>query len=231
MLNIDLGELHGEPEELYGFADVANIACGGHAGDDASMARALSLCLSHGARAGAHPSYPDRVGFGRRPQDMAVEALTSTVIEQCRRLANQAARINIPINYMKPHGALYHAADHDPRIAEALIAGSVAALGAHITIIGPARRALESAARAAGLIYLREGFADRAVRADGTLVPRSEPGAIICNIEAVRSNVITLLLSRSVDTLCVHGDTPNAVVIAAAIRTALSESNYHGQPT
>lgn len=227
LLNIDLGELPAEPEALYEYADLVNIACGGHAGDDASMAHALSLCLRHGTRAGAHPSYPDRAGFGRVPQDMTAAALTSTVTEQCLRLAAHAARLPIPINYMKPHGALYHAAGHDPCVAEALIVGAVAALGANITVIGPVGGALECVARAAGLNYLREGFADRALRTNGTLVPRNEPGALISDVETAHHCAFKLARSRTVDTICVHGDTPHAVAIAAAVRAALSEAKFH----
>jgi UPF0271 protein len=221
LLNIDLGELDGEPDALYGIAHVASIACGGHAGDDVSMRRALALCLRNGTRIGAHPSYPDREGFGRAPMTMAPEALRSTVAGQCARLSTLASAANARIDYVKAHGALYHAARDDERIADALIAGVTSALGREVTIIGPAHGALASLAARQSLRFAREGFADRATRADGTLVPRSEPGAVLTDPQAAAMRTLDLAKREDVDTVCVHGDTPGAVAIATAVRQAL----------
>jgi UPF0271 protein len=210
LLNLDGGEHDDEPEELWRLADIVCVACGGHAGDDASMARVAAV-----ARAvGAHPSYPDREGFGRRSIPIAPAALEATIRDQCARLAALAR-----VLYVKPHGALYHDARSDPALAAAVIAGARAALGDAFAVIGPPTGALREAAIAAGLRYLREGFADRATRPDGTLVPRSEPNALITDpaLAAARARE----LARDHDTICIHADTPDSLAIARAVRGAL----------
>lgn len=223
-LNIDLGELPGEPESLYRAAHLANIACGGHAGDARSMAEALARCRRHGTAAGAHPSYVDPEGFGRRRLELAPEDLEQAVRLQCARLVQVASEVSLPIQYVKPHGALYHAAHQEAEVARAVIQGAVAALGQEIVVLGPAAGALAEAARAAGLAYAVEGFADRATRADGSLVPRDQPGALITEPAAAVARAWALVQSGQVDTLCVHGDTPGAEAIAGAVREALDHA-------
>jgi UPF0271 protein len=219
LLNIDLGELPGEPEGLYACAQIANVACGGHAGDDASMQRAVALCARHGARLGAHPSYPDREGFGRRPMAMPGAELEASVAAQCARLAAIAGATGPA--YVKAHGALYHAARADESTALALVRGARSALGDRVAFLGPATGALRAIVRAAGLGYLREGFADRATRPDGTLVPRDEPGALLADPRAAAAQALALAATAAVETICVHGDTPGAEAIARAVRAAL----------
>jgi UPF0271 protein len=212
-LNIDLGELDDEPEELFALAQVASIACGGHAGDAASIARAVARCAAGGAQVGAHPSYPDRAGFGRRRMTLAPPALADAVAEQCGRLPQAA--------WLKPHGALYHAADEDETIAGAVLDGAARAL-ARFGVIGPAGGAMAEACRRRGLALAIEGFADRAAREVGgrlVLVPRGEPGALIVDPDLAAENA--LRLRGRVDTICVHGDTPGAVAIARAVRRVL----------
>ena len=213
-LNIDLGELPDEPEELYRLAHVANVALGAHAGDAGTIARARERCGTGGALLGAHPSYPDREGFGRRKLEMPAAELGESVAEQCARLADAV--------YLKPHGALYHAADADPALAAAVLDGA-AVLG-RPTVIGPAGGALEAAARAKGWPYAREGFADRGFRelAPGryALLPRGQLGALL-GVEAARAQAKALLDAGHIDTICVHGDTPDAVAIATAVRELL----------
>jgi UPF0271 protein len=221
LLNVDLGELPGEPEALYACAHLANVACGGHAGDDASMRRAVALCLAHGTRLGAHPSYPDREGFGRRALDVDPVALGESVAAQCARLAAIARAASAAVAFVKPHGALYHAAHQQAPVAEALVRGVVQALGTQLTVVGPAGGRLEAASRAAGLAYAREGFADRATRADGSLVPRSEAGALVLDPSMAADRARALAATGAVDTICVHGDTPGAVAIATAVRGVL----------
>jgi PAS domain S-box-containing protein len=223
LLNVDLGELPGEPDELYAWAHVANIACGGHAGDRGSMQRAVALCLTRGAAVGAHPSYPDREGFGRRECAMPGSALRAAVAEQCDRLAAIAREAGAPIPFVKPHGALYHAAARDPELAAAVVHGARDALGPGVRIIGPARGNLLTAASAAALGYAREAFADRALALDGSLVPRTEPGALIVDPFAATEQARRLVARGDVDTICVHGDTPGAPVIARAVREMLDE--------
>lgn len=222
-LNIDLGELPGEPERLYALAHAANLACGGHAGDELSMSLALRRCQRHGARAGAHPSYPDREGFGRRPLVMPAAVLRDAVAAQCAELGRLAAALGVPLRHVKPHGALYHAAAVDAAVAGAVIEGALSALGPGLSVIGPAGSALADAARRAGLDFAREGFADRALRPDGSLVPRGEPGALLSTPEEAVLQTQRLLRSGEVDTLCVHGDSPGAVEIALAVRALIDQ--------
>jgi UPF0271 protein len=224
VLNIDAGELLDEPEELYAIADVVSIACGGHAGDAASMRRVLDLCKVHGTSAGAHPSYVDREGFGRRAQPIAPDALRGQVADQCEQLFAQAQAACVPIEYLKPHGALYHAADADEAIARAVIAGAIEVLGYEITCIGPANGELAKAADRAGIRFAREAFADRAVLPSGKLVPRDQPGAVIHDPRVAAARALELARSRDVDTLCVHGDTPGSVAIARAVRDAIARA-------
>lgn len=220
LLNVDGGETDDEPAELYTLADVVHVACGGHAGDDTSMARVVSLCLASGSRVGAHPSYDDREGFGRRKLDVAIDVLTASIAEQCGRLRLVAAHHGVVVTSVKPHGALYHAANADDVIARACVSGIMHALGT-LAIVGPAGGALERASVAAGAPYLREAFADRGVRSDGSLLPRTEPGALITDPALASSRARELAARGDVDTLCIHGDTPGALTIARAVRAAL----------
>lgn len=221
LLNVDGGELDDEPIELYALADVIHVACGGHAGDDASMARVTHACTAVGTRVGAHPSYEDREGFGRRARTVAHDVLAASIAAQCSRLLAVARHEGIELASMKPHGALYHAAHADDALARACIDGAVSVLGSSIAIVGPSGGALERAAGAAGVRFQREAFADRGVRADGSLVPRGEPGALIVDPAAAATRTRELVARGDVDTLCIHGDTPGAVVIARAVREAL----------
>ncbi|MEO8551145.1 MAG: LamB/YcsF family protein [Kofleriaceae bacterium] len=218
-LELDAGE--GEPEELWGLVDALAIACGGHAGDDAAMTRAIAGCARLGLTAGAHPSYIDREGFGRRTIEVAPAVLAEQVFAQCEALARIGRDHGVTIAFAKPHGALYHDAAREPAIADAVMIGVVRALGA-VAIIGPswgATKALRDAAVAHGSRYLREGFADRALRPDGSLVPLGEPGAVLADPAAAVAQARAL--ADRVDTLCIHGDSPDALAIARAVRAAL----------
>jgi UPF0271 protein len=219
ILNIDAGELDDEPEELYALADLVHVACGGHAGDEASMERVVRACLGLGTAIGAHPSYVDRAGFGRRALDVAPDLLAAQIAEQCARLDAIARAHGARVTSVKPHGALYHAANARPEIARACILG-VRAL-ASPSIVGAGHGALEVAAREAGLAFAREAFADRGVRADGTLVPRGEAGALIEDPARAAARARELAARGDVDTICVHGDTRGAIAIARAVRGAL----------
>jgi UPF0271 protein len=222
LLNLDAGELPDEPPELWSLFDVVNIACGGHAGDAASMARVVGFCAAHGRpRAGAHPSYPDPAHFGRRSLHTPAAALAPAIAAQCAALDAIARAHGLALDWVKPHGALYHDAAASPELARAVIDGARSALGRPFTVVGPARSALAEAAAALGLPYAREGFADRARRADGSLVPRSEPGALVTDPAAAAAAAVALARSGEVDTLCVHADTPGALAIARAVRAAL----------
>ena len=215
VLELDAGESADEPEELWALADVLAVACGGHAGDASSMARIAAFCAGRSRpRIGAHPSYPDREGFGRRTIAIGEVELAATIEAQCAALAAIAGAVS----WIKPHGALYHDAAAHPAVARAVIRGACAALGKPI-VIGPAASALADAAAAAGLDYLREGFADRGTRPDGTLIPRGEQGAHLRDPAAAAARARTLV--GSVDAICVHADTPGALAIARAVREAI----------
>ena len=223
LLNLDAGEHDDEPEELWALFDVLNVACGGHAGDDASMDRVTRFLAAHPSlRLGAHPSYPDRAHFGRTSLPIDPPSLRASLVEQCARLAAIARRHGLVISSVKLHGALYHDANRNVPIAQAALDGIIEALGTSLSIIGPPHGAWHDAATARGLPYLREGFADRARRPDGTLVPRSEPNALITDPSAAAAQARAL--TGDVDTLCVHADTPGALAIARAVREALREA-------
>jgi UPF0271 protein len=219
-LNIDAGESDDEPGELYALAHAVSVACGGHAGDERSMERVLRACAKHGTKAGAHPSYEDREGFGRRELVVEGAVLEESVRTQCERLASIARACGVALSHVKAHGALYHAANRDPDLARAVVAGARAALGSPL-VLGPPDGALRRSAEAAGLAYAREGFADRAMRPDGSLVPRGEPGAVIEDVRLARAQARRLATSGAFDTLCVHGDSPGALGIARAVREEL----------
>lgn len=216
-LNIDAGEMDDEAEELFSLAHVVNIACGGHAGDDASIALALMRCSKFGTRVGAHPAYPDRSNFGRTTMVISAGELESSLHVQCARLRDAAAHAQI--EFVKPHGALYHDANRSEELANALCRAITRTLARDITIIGRDGGALAHAAHQHGFGFAREGFADRGMKADGSLIPRGEPGAMI--EDPVRAAAQARKLSATVDTVCVHADTAGSLAIARAVRKEL----------
>lgn len=225
-LNADVGESAGavtvgDDAAVVPLVTSVNVACGGHAGDDAVMRRTLRLARTHGVAAGAHPAYPDREGFGRRELGLPPAAIHDAVVAQVTRLARVAAAEGVPLRHVKPHGALYNRAAREPAVADA-IARAVAAVDPALRLVGLAGSALVEAARAHGLAPLREGFCDRRYGADGLLVPRSEPGACLDDPAAAADQALALATRGDVDTLCVHGDGPSAVPILRAVRTRLA---------
>jgi UPF0271 protein len=222
-LNLDLGELPDEPEVLYTLATVANIACGGHAGDEESMRRSLSLAQHHGVRVYAHPSYPDRQGFGRRSMVMTAPHVAHAVEEQCRALRRAAG--DIAVAGMKPHGALYHDVTRDPVLAAAVLDAALAALGP-VAVVGPPQGAMRQLCTQRGVPYVVEAFADRAYASDGTLVPRGQAGALLVDPGACAAQALNLARAGLHDTLCVHGDGPHAVAVATSVHNALRGAGY-----
>lgn len=219
LMNLDAGEHADEPEELWALFDVLNIACGGHAGDAASMERVVRWCVESHCAIGAHPSYPDRVGFGRRSLPIEATALAATLAEQCAALAAIARSHGRTVAYIKPHGALYHDAAASDAIARAVVTAAADTLGEAVVVIGPPSGALRAAAAARRLHYASEGFADRRMREDGSLVPRTEPGALLGDPTEAAAQACAL--AAHVDTICLHADTPGALTIAAAVHRAL----------
>jgi UPF0271 protein len=220
-LNVDLGELPDEPDLLYDIATVVNIACGGHAGDRESMQRAVALAHRSGARIAAHPSYPDREQFGRARMPMPLSVLYEAIVDQVDALAHIVRQSHATLWGAKPHGALYHAAADDVGVASAFLDAVVAVWPDGVTIVGSPEGHLEAESRARQLPYAREGFADRRYGANGKLLPRGEPGALIYDPDVCAEQAVSLAKAGSVATICVHGDTPNAVFIARTVRSAL----------
>lgn len=221
-LNIDLGELPDEPEELYALATTVNLACGGHAGDRGSMTRAVTRALLARARIAAHPAYADRAGFGRARRFRSPREARAEIEAQCTRLHEIAVDLGASVARVKAHGGLYHDAADDADYAAALIDGAQAALPELEAIVGPPATALEDIVVSRGLRFLREGFADRRYDAHGKLVPRSEPGAVLADPESCVSQALMLARVGKLHTLCLHGDTPGALANARAVARALA---------
>ena len=221
-LNCDMGELEDAQHEAALMESItsANIACGGHAGDEATMERTARLALERGIRIGAHPGYPDRANFGRVEMPMSAAEIASTVREQIERLDAVVRRLGGEIVHVKPHGALYNVAVRDETVARAIAAG-IAQWNPKTTVFGLAGSPMLDWWRQMGLTVAAEGFADRRYEADGTLRSRKFPDALITDPQAAAAQAVRLAREGVVQTICVHGDTPGAVEILKACRKAL----------
>lgn len=231
-LNADLGE--GDPfdDELLRVVSSCNIACGGHAGDRESMVRTVAAALANGVCVGAHPGYPDRDGFGRVSGYLRGNELYESLSGQVTAMADIAAELGAPLNHIKPHGALYNDAVRDADLAD-IIARVTAEAPGRPAFMGMANTELQSAAERHGLDFIAEGFIDRAYEPDGTLVSRSEPGAVHTELAVATTQAVGLaetgrvtarngeVIEVEADTLCVHGDTPGAAQAARAVRDVL----------
>lgn len=229
--NCDLGEGCGDDAAILPYVSSANIACGGHAGDEASMRATLRLCRAHGVAAGAHPGYEDREHFGRRAQALSRDEIAMLVLGQLARLAAIARDEDVALTHLKPHGALYNLAADDRTVAEA-IAGAVAEFDPRLIVYGLAQSELTDAAERLGLRVAHEVFAERGYAGNGRLLPRGQPGAVIESLDAAIAQVRELTLHGRVatadgvialraDTLCLHGDRADAPQFARAVRAAL----------
>lgn len=238
-LNADLGEtVDGAPtaddEAMFAVVSSASIATGGHAGDESSMRAAVARAAHHGVAVGAHPSFPDRAGFGRAVMNLTPAELTATVSEQLGALRAAGA----DIRYVKPHGALYHAAGEDPVLAVALVR-AVAALSDELGRAVPVLalgKTIAHASASHGLPFVREAFLDRGYLSDGALVPRGMPGDLLHDPDRVAERAVRLALEGVVEavdgaviaaraaSLCLHGDTPESVAMARAVRAALDDA-------
>jgi UPF0271 protein len=238
-LNCDLGEeldawepgVDGLDSALLDVVTSANVACGFHAGDERIMAAVCRAAATRGVAVGAHVSYLDREHFGRRFVDVPADVLRAQVAQQLETLQAVARQAGTRVAYVKPHGALYNAVVHH----EAHAAAVVAALTG-LPVLGLPGSAVLAAATARGLRAVTEAFADRGYRADGTLVPRNEPGALVSDAGEVAARVVRLAAEgvvRAVDgaevrvraeSVCVHSDTPGAAVLAGTVRAALVDS-------
>ncbi len=235
-LNADLGEAgEGWSNDDAAMLDVvtsANIACGFHAGDALTMARTVELAAERHVRVGAHLSYLDREGFGRRFVDVEPEVLRAQAVYQLGALAAACRVAGARLAYVKPHGALYHAIATDPGQAAAIV-GAITAFDPTLALLGLPDTVATRLADEAGLRTVTEAFADRAYLPDGSLVPRDRAGAVLHDPETVAARMVDLVTTGSVEavdgtrvavaaeSICVHGDSPNAVSMTRAVRAAL----------
>lgn len=245
-LNSDLGERFGAHSigfdaELFPLISSANVACGFHGGDPRVMEQTLVAAKANGVAVGAHPGFPDLVGFGRREIAATAEEVRTDTLYQLGALDAFCRAAGLPMQHVKAHGALYNLAVKDPELAAA-IAAAVAAFDRRLIFLAQPGTALFAAAEAVGLLVAREGFADRAYNTDGSLVSRRLPGAVIDDPVVAAERALRLVvdsrvatidgddLHLTVDSLCIHSDTPNAVAIAEAIRRRFDDDGIVVRP-
>lgn len=238
-INCDMGESFGRyrlgaDSALISLVTSANIACGFHAGDPQVMDATVRAAVKAGAAIGAHPGYPDLQGFGRREMDMAPDEIETCVLYQIGALAGFARAAGVELVHVKPHGALYNHAARS-RESAAAIARAVARFSKHLILVGLAGSLLVEMGIEAGLKTANEGFPERAYNPDGSLVSRRLPGAVIDSPEEAAAQALRLVTEGirmttaqgekhiAIDTLCIHGDSPNALAVAQAVRSALQQ--------
>jgi UPF0271 protein len=241
-LNSDVGERQaalqdGSEEELIKVITSANIACGGHAGDETSMEYVVRLAMKHRVRIGAHPSFPDPENFGRTEMNLTFDQIRQSVYEQVNALNAIAKRLNTSLVHVKPHGALYNMAARHSKIAHAIAAG-VDLIDRSLTLVGLSGSEMLRVWRELGFRVAAEAFADRLYEPDGTLRSRAFPDALISEPERAAQQALSIVrdgfviasdgsrIQLEADTLCIHSDTPNAVEIARRVRTVLEEGGY-----
>jgi 5-oxoprolinase (ATP-hydrolysing) subunit A len=245
-LNADVGESYGawvmgSDDALLPLVTSANVACGAHAGDPLVMQRTVNLAVGHGVAVGAHPGYPDREGFGRRDLDMTSDELEASILAQLGALSAFTRAAGVALVHVKPHGALYNRAARDPRVAET-VARAVKRFSPELVVVCLAGSAALEACRGAGLRTAAEAFADRAYEPDGSLRSRRLAGSVHTDPEAAAAQAVAIArdgrllaadgsqLTLRADTLCIHGDTPDAPAIARAVRSALAAAGVAVTP-
>jgi len=245
-LNCDMGESYGawrmgNDEAVLPYVSSANIACGFHGGDPGTLRATVAAALAHGVALGAHPSLPDLVGFGRRVMQISPAEAYDIVVYQIGALAGVAASQGARLHHVKAHGALYNMAARDPALAHALCR-AVRDVDSSLVLYGLAGSEMLRAAAEIGLTACSEVFCDRSYQDDGSLTPRGRPGAMIEDPDAAQAQVLRMVREGMVraqsgkdvpvraDTLCIHGDQPDAVDFARRIRRALAESGIELRP-
>ena len=245
-LNCDMGESFGayrigNDEAILDYVTSANVACGFHAGDPSVMRRTLQLAAAKGVAVGAHPGYRDLEGFGRRYMAVTPEHVRDLVVYQVGAILGFARAEGIQLQHVKPHGALYNAAARDRTVADA-VAAAVYDIDPEIVLFGLAGSELEAAGREVGLRVASEAFVDRTYGSDGRLIPRRDPRALIHDEEMAVAQAARLVeegrvrsldgtdLELSPDTICIHGDGPNAVSLAKLVRERLERSGIAVKP-
>ena len=241
-LNADLGEYTGTSgaagdDAILGVVTSANVACGAHAGDAAVMQRTVEAAASRGVSIGAHPSYPDREGFGRREMELSPRELSAEIVSQVEALAACCAKAGTRLLYVKPHGALYNVAAREAAVAR-VVAEAVRRVSPGLVLLGLAGSALVREGERAGLAVAREAFADRAYLPDGTLLSRDRAGAVLHDAGQVAKRALIMARDGAVtsvdgirlrviaDSLCVHGDNPEALALVTATRQALEDGGF-----
>jgi UPF0271 protein len=245
-LNSDLGESFGawtmgDDAALLRIVSSANVACGFHAGDPSTMLATCREAEANGVTVGAHVSYRDLPGFGRRSMDVPAGELRDEVLYQLAALSGLARVAGTAVRYVKPHGALYNRIVRDAAQARAVV-DAVVTFDPALPLLGLAGSAVERAAADAGLRFVREAFVDRGYSADGSLVPRTDPGALLTDATEIAERAVRMVTEGTVDavdgtavrlevdSLCVHGDTPGAVAMARAVRSALAAAAIQVEP-
>ena len=241
--NSDLGEGAGTDAALMPLITSANIACGGHAGNENTMRATIELAIKNKVAIGAHPGYPDRERFGRIPMDMPASELVEAIRRQVDTLVGVASRMGGRVTHVKAHGALYNRGERDAATARNIVFGVQAATGGHeLVVVGPPGSAIVKEASGMGMKVAREGFVDRAYEPDGTLQSRSVAGSVLTDpndavrqaLSFVKDGGVTAVdgtfLKLAVDTLCLHGDTAGAPEIAGAVREALAKAKVKVAP-
>lgn len=241
-INCDMGESYGQAlvgndEVLMSYLSSANIACGFHGGDPCTMHRTVRLVQAHGVSAGAHPSFPDLSGFGRRYMELTSQEAYDCMLYQLGALEGFLRAAGMRLHHVKPHGAMYNQAARDPELAGAIV-NAVYYFDRQLFLYGPAGSALERAAHAVGIHFCREVFADRTYQSDGHLTSRSKPGSLISDVSAALQQVDDILLRGYVmstdgqrvpveaDTVCIHGDSPDALDILSALHHHLTDIGF-----
>lgn len=246
-LNLDAGESRdaletGNEKKLFDLVSSVNIACGGHAGDEATMAAAVYLAKRRGLRIGAHPSFPDKEGFGRTPPpNLSMQQVTESLTEQIAALKKICDREKVAMTHVKPHGALYHLAAHDEAYAKAIF-NAIFKVEPELRVIGLAGSPILEWAEQHNLSSLSEAFCDRTYEDDGTLRSRQYEDAVITDplkasgqaVRWVKFGEVVSLNGKTIkllpDTICIHGDTPNALEIAQAVKDALDAAGIAIKP-
>jgi 5-oxoprolinase (ATP-hydrolysing) subunit A len=219
-LNADLGEGFPNDRALLELVTSASVCCNAHAGSDEVIRATLTAAKQAGVAVGAHPGYRDRDGFGRRDQNLGRNETVVLICEQIEYLSSVAEAIGLEVRFLKPHGALYNQAQREKDVAAAVV---FAAELHHLPLLGLPRSLLEVEARNQRRPYIAEGFPDRRYRDDGSLVPRSEPDAILHDPAEIAAQVLRLVNERRVASLCIHGDDPRAVANAELVRDVLMQ--------
>ncbi len=233
-LNCDLGEGFHNDEELMAYISSANIACGFHAGDFSAMSSTAAMAIKHGVAIGAHPAFPDKENFGRTIMNFSVQAVYELMLYQMGALHAIVTAHGKRLHHVKPHGALYNMAAVNKELSEAIVS-AIFDFDSSLILYGLANSEMIKAAKAKGILFQEEVFADRTYQPDGTLTPRSQPEALIENTDTAIAQVLQMVKKKLVtatdgslvriqpDTICIHGDGAHAVEFAKAIHNKLKE--------